>query len=429
MRIAVIGGGASGLIAAIAAREKKADVTIFEKNDRVGKKLLMTGNGKCNLSNRDFRTDYYRSTGEQDLRMFFDAFGVEETVAFFEQLGMLVKNKNGYLYPASEQAGTVSDILRFACMRSGVDIKTMAEVKKITKNAETFVVEVREEIASEEKEKAEKGSVRKEKYCFDRVILACGSKAGPKNITSGSGYLLAKSFGHHVTELVPALVQLRCAGDFFKQIAGVRTECELTMCVDGTEKQKERGELQLTDYGISGIPVFQFSRYAAEALKKGKQVQVFLNFLPGFSDDEYTEFIHNRFKRQKDQTAEQFFLGITNKKIIGLFLKQSGLKPEEKIEEANRKKWEKVFILLRRFVVEIKEPNPFENAQVCAGGVCLEEISGQMESKIVSGLYLAGELLDVDGRCGGYNLQWAWTSGYLAGHFAAGKQGKKQIME
>lgn len=402
MDIAVIGGGASGMMAALAAKKYKANVTIFEKNDRIGKKLLMTGNGKCNFSNMDFEANYFRSDSERDMQAFFEQFGVQETLAFFEKQGMLVKDRNGYLYPASEQAATVLDIFRFACDREGIETRVESEVKKIVSKPEGFVVET-----------------KNGKFLFDRVILACGSKAGPKNMVSGSGYLLAKSLGHQVIEPVPALVQLRCEETFFKQLAGVRTECELRLLVDGKEQQKERGELQLTDYGISGIPVFQFSRYAAKALKAKKNVRVSMNFLPQFTEQEYESFVHRRYENKKGQTAEQFFIGITNKKIMQLFIKQAGLKPEEAIQEKNRNKWETVFSLLRNFTVQVRETNPFENAQVCAGGVSLDEVSEQMESKRVPGLFFSGELLDVDGRCGGYNLQWAWTSGYLAGKTAA----------
>ena len=271
-------------------------------------------------------------------------------------------------------------------------------MRKIVKKNEKFHVET-----------------KKEKKTFDKVILACGSKAGPKAITSGSGYLFAKSFGHRVTEPVPALVQLRCAEAFFKQIAGVRTDCELTLFISGKKCQKERGELQLTDYGISGIPVFQFSRFASKALKERKNVKVTMNFLPDFTKEAYNEFIHKRYQVKKGECAEEFFLGITNKKIMQLFIKMAALKPEEVITDDNREKWEKVFYLLQNFEVQVTEANPFENAQVSAGGVCMDEVSENLESLLVPGLFFAGELLDVDGRCGGYNLQWAWTSGYLAG--------------
>lgn len=404
MEIAIIGGGASGMMAALAAKQNKnCNVTIYEKNDRVGKKILMTGNGKCNFSNLDFKVDYFRSDSLRDFGSFFDKFGVNETLHFFEEQGLLVKNKNGYLYPSSEQAATVLDILRFACERACVEVKTDAEVKKITKKDGGFIVEA-----------------KMEKKYFDRVIVACGSKAGPKTMTSGSGYLLAKSLGHRVIEPTPALVQLRCKEEFFKQLAGVRTECELTLFIDGRVSQIERGELQLTDYGISGIPVFQFSRYAAKALKEKKSVSVAMNFLPDFTEESYHIFIHNRFEKKKGQIAEVFFLGITNKKIMQLFLKLANIKPDEIISTENRGKWEKVFELLRNFRVQVKESNPFENAQVSAGGVCMDEVSESLESLLVPGIFFAGEVLDVDGRCGGYNLQWAWTSGYLAGKAASG---------
>lgn len=416
MEIAVIGGGASGMMAALAARKCGSNVTIYEKNDRVGKKILMTGNGKCNFTNLDFSCAYFRSDSCQDeeKQFFFDSFGVEDTVRFFEELGLLIKNKNGYLYPSCEQASVVLDLLRAACNRDGIGMAVRTEVKKLYKKDGKFIIE------SIQTEGDRSASVRSKKEdIFDRVILACGSKAGPKGTASGSGYLLAASLGHHVITPVPALVQLRCKEDFFRQLAGVRVTCGLTLYLDGKETEKERGELQLTDYGISGIPVFQFSRYAAKALLEKKNVKVSIDFLPEFSKEEYSCLIHKRFERKKGERAEEFFLGITNKKIIQLLFKLADLKPDDKIGEHNRRKWEKVFSLLKKFDTQVKECNPFENAQICAGGVSMGEVTKTLESTLVSGLFFAGELLDIDGRCGGYNLQWAWTSGHIAGENAA----------
>lgn len=412
----MIGGGAAGMMAALTARKYGGAVTIYEKNDRVGKKLLMTGNGKCNFTNLDFSCAYFRSDScqDKDKKAYFDSFGVEDTLRFFEELGLLVKNKNGYLYPSCEQASAVLDLLRFACDRAGIFTFVQTEVRKIYKKGNQFIIEAKRTDA----DKA--GTVRlREEYAFDRVVLACGSKAGPKGISSGSGYLLAALLGHHVITPSPALVQLRCKEAFFKQLAGVRCTCELLLYLDGKEIQKERGELQLTDYGISGIPVFQFSRYAAKALSEKRNVKVSIDFLPDFSKEEYCCFVHNRFERKKGERAEEFFLGITNKKIMQLLFKLAGLGPEEEIGESNRQKWEKVFSLLRKFEIQVKESNPFENAQVCAGGVSMGEVTKTLESTLVSGLFFAGELLDIDGRCGGYNLQWAWTSGHIAGENAA----------
>jgi len=415
MEIAVIGGGAAGMTAALAARKCGGAVTIYEKNDRVGKKLLMTGNGKCNFTNLDFSCSYFRSDSCQDKekQVFFDSFGVDDTLRFFEELGLLVKNKNGYLYPFCEQASAVLDLLRFACDRAGIKTLVRTEVKKLCKKGNKFFIEAKQTNG----DKVDLVRI-KEEAVFDRVVLACGSKAGPKGIASGSGYLLAASLGHHVITPVPALVQLRCKEVFFKQLAGVRSTCALTLYLDEKEIQKERGELQLTDYGISGIPVFQFSRYAAKALSEKRNVKVSIDFLPDFSKEEYSGIIHNRFERKKGEPAEEFFLGIANKKLLQLFFKLADLKPGEEIGESNRKKWEKVFSLLRKFDTQVTACNPFENAQVCAGGVSMGEVTKTLESTLVSGLFFAGELLDIDGRCGGYNLQWAWTSGHIAGENA-----------
>lgn len=412
----MIGGGAAGMMAALTARRYGGDVTIYEKNDRVGKKLLMTGNGKCNFTNLDFSCSYFRSDScqDKDKQAYFDSFGVEGTLRFFEELGLLVKNKNGYLYPSCEQASAVLDLLRFACDRAGIVTLVHTEVKKLCKKGDKFFIETKRTDGDKS------GTVRlKEVYSADRLVLACGSKAGPKGISSGSGYLLAALLGHHVITPSPALVQLRCKEAFFKQLAGVRCTCELLLYLDGKEIQKERGELQLTDYGISGIPVFQFSRYAAKALSEKRNVKVSIDFLPDFSKEEYSCFVHNRFERKKGERAEEFFLGITNKKVMQLLFKLAGLEPEEEIREGNRQKWEQVFSLLRKFEIQVKESNPFENAQVCAGGVSMGEVTKTLESTLVSGLFFAGELLDIDGRCGGYNLQWAWTSGHIAGENAA----------
>lgn len=405
MEIAVVGGGAAGMMAALTANRKGSSVTVFEKNDRVLKKLLITGNGKCNFTNLDFSCDYFRSDSCVDKQAYFHSFGVAQTVRFFEGLGLITKNKNGYLYPYSEQASTILDLLRLTCDREGVRCMVGSEVKKLQKKDGRFILETREE-----------------HKIFDRVILACGSKAGPKGTGSGSGYHLAASLGHSILLPVPALVQLRCRESFFKQIAGVRTESGLTLYLDGKEETFERGELQLTDYGISGIPVFQLSRYAAKALAGKRNVTVSVDFLPDFSKEEYGRFLHNRYEAKKGLPAEEFFLGIVNKKILQLLIKLAGLKPDEKIGEENRKKWEKVFSLLKNFETQVAECNPFENAQVCAGGVSMEEVTQTLESTLVSGLFFAGELLDMDGRCGGYNLQWAWTSGHIAGENASKKE-------
>lgn len=403
-KIAVIGGGAAGMMAAIQAARAGAKVELYERNDRVGKKILATGNGKCNFSNTDMSSQAYYGSAVSMYDKLFPLFNVEKTVDFFRKEGMLIKDRNGYLYPASEQAATVLDILRFALEKEKVQVYTDCKVEAI------------------KPVKGEQLQVGKEVY--DAVILACGGKAAPKTGSDGNGFKLATALGHHVTELVPALVQLRCKEDFFKGVAGVRTGAELTLFIDGQERSCVQGELQLTDYGISGIPVFQFSREAAYALMNKKKVTVSINFLPQFNkndEKEYGQFWQERWNRQKEQNLEQFLTGVANKKVNQLIIKLSSCKPLDKVAELSRSKREKIESLYRALTVTVQATNGFDQAQVSAGGVVAKELTDTLESKLIPHLYFAGEMIDMDGICGGYNLQWAWTSGTIAGCAAAGK--------
>ncbi|MBQ6807345.1 MAG: aminoacetone oxidase family FAD-binding enzyme [Lachnospiraceae bacterium] len=403
-KIAVIGGGAAGMMAAIQAARAGAKVELYERNDRVGKKILATGNGKCNFSNTDMSSQAYYGSAVSMYDKLFPLFNVEKTVDFFRKEGMLIKDRNGYLYPASEQAATVLDILRFALEKEKVQVYTDCKVEAI------------------KPVKGEQLQVGKEVY--DAVILACGGKAAPKTGSDGNGFKLATALGHHVTELVPALVQLRCKEDFFKGVAGVRTGAELTLFIDGQERSCVQGELQLTDYGISGIPVFQFSREAAYALMNKKKVTVSINFLPQFDkndEKEYGQFWQERWNRQKEQNLEQFLTGVANKKVNQLIIKLSSCKPLDKVAELSRSKREKIESLYRALTVTVQATNGFDQAQVSAGGVVAKELTDTLESKLIPHLYFAGEMIDMDGICGGYNLQWAWTSGTIAGCAAAGK--------
>ncbi len=397
-KIAVIGGGASGMMAAITAARKGARVTVFEGNDRVGKKILATGNGKCNYSNRDMDETHFYATDLNFVKKVLSDFSVEDTEQFFAELGMLTFDREGYLYPASEQAATVLDVLRMTLDKLGIRVVTECKIRKIIKT--------------------ENHSFLINKENFDRVILTCGSKASPKTGSDGSGYELAKALGHKITKVVPALVQL-CVKENLKSVSGVRAKTKVTLFVDGKNAGTESGELQLTDYGISGIVVFQLSRLAAYALGENKKVKVSVDFFKDYTDAQYKQFAENRLETLKDRTVEQFFTGMLNKKLMLYFIKEAGLTPDMPVFKADRKKLEHVFSLCRNWTLTVKEPKGFDNAQVCAGGVPLLEIKETMESKICPGLYFAGELLDVDGKCGGYNLQWAWSSGHQAGYFAA----------
>ena len=397
------------MMAAIQASGGETLVELYERNDRVGKKLLATGNGKCNFSNIDMNSSAYYGSAVSYYEKLFSKFGVTECVDFFSQAGMLVKDRNGYLYPASEQASTVLDILRITLESRGVHIHTGCKVERIERIQENGRLHI---ITASDKDASDK------RMQYDSVILACGGKAAPATGSDGNGFKIAKALGHHVTEVVPALVQLRCREDFFKSVAGVRTQAGLTLYINGDAKCSIQGELQLTDYGISGIPVFSFSREAAFAILHKKTVTVGINFMPQFEDKEYELFWKERWIKHKNQSLEQFLTGIANKKINQLIIRLSGCRPHELTNEISEEKRVKIAGLYRKLVVTVHEANGFEHAQVSAGGIPADELTEELESKYVPNLYFAGEIIDMDGICGGYNLQWAWTSGAVAGRAA-----------
>ncbi len=398
MKIGIIGGGAAGMMAAITAAGQGADVTVLERNDRVGKKILMTGNGKCNLGNTNLNMEMYYGSDKKWMEEALQHFGTEETVRFFQGLGLLVKNKNGYLYPASEQAAVVLDVLRNEMKTLGIELICECKINQIKKQKDGILV-----------------SDGTRNFMFDKVILACGSKAAPKTGSDGSGYKLAKQLGHSLIPTVPALVQIRCDEEYLKAVAGVRAEGKVQVWNDGKCVAEEVGEIQFTDYGISGIPIFQISRVVNYILREQDRVEVEINLLPEFDKTSYELLIAGRKLLQGGRTVEEFFTGILNKKLMNLFIKLAGLKPNTLMEEADGDRVEQVYRLCRQWKLHVTGSNPYDNAQVCAGGVDVSEVTEKMESKKVPGVYFAGELLDVDGKCGGYNLQWAWCSGYLAG--------------
>lgn len=402
----IIGGGAAGLMAAITATENGADVTILEHMPRVGKKILATGNGKCNMTNLHMNADCYRC-GEPEVPMqVIGTFPVEETLAFFRRLGILTTDRNGYVYPASGQAQTVLDALREKTESLGIRTVCDSKVHAIEKNKKgRFVVQT------------ENGS-----YTGDFVILAAGSMAAKTTGSDGSGYELAKSLGHKIKKPLPALVQLKCAGDFFKGIAGVRTDVKVRLYTVGKNMEQatllaeDSGELQLTDYGISGIPVFQVSRYAAEALDHKKRVMAVVDFMPDYSSEELFRILEDQRNYLYDRKAGDFLNGLFNKKLAALFMKTACIKQELDVAAISNKKLGELVEIIKEMSFEVTGTNSYDKAQICMGGVPLREVNpATMESRLVPGLYFAGEILDVDGICGGYNLQWAWSSGHLAG--------------
>ncbi len=408
-KIAIVGGGAAGMTAAITAAREGAAVTVYE-HLRLGKKILATGNGKCNLSNWDMKADYYHSTCPERVEGCLARFGTEETVRFFESLGLCVKDKKGYLYPLAEQAVVVLQVLEAELKRLGVQVIYSEKV---------------EEIVALEKVRPGRCVLLKTeagKCFFDAVILACGSKAAPKTGSDGSGYDLAKKLGHKIQPVLPALVQLQCSDSFCKALAGIRSEAKIHIFDGKQQLFIEQGELQLTEYGISGIPVFQLSGLVNRYLNTNKKASLIakIDFLPDLTEKEYADFVEKRIQSFSDsRSVGDFFNGMLNQKLMQQLIKVAGLKAEQAVDKADKAKLQQVFAMCRGLEFHISGSKGYDNAQVCTGGVDLREVTERLESVYAKNVYFAGELLDVDGRCGGYNLQWAWTSGSIAGRAAA----------
>ena len=404
MKIAIIGAGASGMMAAIAAAKNGAQVTLIEKNDRVGKKILATGNGKCNFTNKSMCSDDFNSQNPNIYNDYISRFDNNEVIAFFKSLGMLIKVRNGYCYPRSEQAATILDLLRLQLKQHNIKVLTQTYPVSIQKKKKDF------EIIFNNNERA----------FFQRIILSCGSFAGDKNRNEYSGYDYAKNLGHHLIPIVPALVQLRCAKQDFKPISGVRCDANIKLYIDNKLTKEEFGELQLTDYGLSGIPIFQLSRFASYGIYDKKDIYTVIDFLPEYDMNTWLSYGEEKWNSiDKNCTLEEYFQGFLNKKLNLFFIKNAGLKADASMNKLIFSDIKKILIAMKQWKVIITGTNPYENAQVCAGGVSLMDVTDHLESKIVPGIFFAGEMLDVDGRCGGYNLQWAWTSGYLAGIYAS----------
>lgn len=395
----IIGGGPAGMTAAIIARRIGRKVCIIDHQDRIGKKILSTGNGKCNITNMDMGPHCYNSNSKEDFFRVIEKFGPSEIISFFNEMGMLTMNKNGYIYPRSEQASVVLDTLRLELDKLDVNIYTDVKDAKIKSTNHGFQATFGDTMLTSNK-----------------LILACGSKCAPKTGSDGSGYVLASNFGHKIIKVIPALVQIICGENFYKELQGVRCNASLRVNVNNETVITEQGELQLTGYGISGIPVFQLSRTIKRLLDRKQSPIVYIDFVPEYSENELIDFISNSVKNHTDCEISQILSGIINKKIANVIAKECNIKPSTKCEDVDSAQIKRIVSKIKNFSTIPKDTNGFENAQVCAGGVELSDVDlNTMESKLVKGLYFAGEILDVDGRCGGYNLTWAFASGKLAG--------------
>lgn len=397
--VAVIGAGASGMMAAITAARRGLSVLVLEHMDKPGKKILATGNGKCNYTNLDMQTSHYHGNTEL-IQSVLKKFGVSDTLSFFREIGIWPKARNGYVYPNSGQAASVAEALSAEMRRCNVTLQTSCILQSIQETRYGFEI-----ITSEERMTAK------------NVILAVGLLASSRLGSDGSLFSVIKAFGHRFTPILPALCGFEASGMAFPKVSGVRTDVSLALYIEKELTETVRGELQLADYGVSGIPVFQLSSEAVRGLHQKKEVTMTINFLPDFSAGELKTELKRRFQRDAGiQTAADSLRGLCSHKLIPVLLKKANISGASDSGEISQKEINSLAFIMQAYPITLNKVRDFAFAQVCTGGIRTEEIHiDTLESRIVPGLYFAGELLDADGICGGYNLQWAWASGFTAG--------------
>ena len=376
-RIIIVGAGAAGMLAAIHAKTKDNQVILIERNTNCGKKILITGNGKCNYLNDDFNISHYRSDNLEFLENIITEENKKLLIFEFKKIGIEPKIKNGYYYPMSNTSISIQNALLLTLKQKGIEIITNTTITDIKKINNKFILN--------------------DKFTCDKLIIAAGSSACPKCGTDGTIYDVLKPLGLKIKKPLPALVQLKSEGKFLKEWAGIRCDCELSLYENDKLIKKSIGEVQLTDYGISGICTFQLSSDCIRGLDSGKKEVIKINFLPDIKD--FDTFYLNRVKLLKGRNDIELFEGLINYKLLYVLFKHN-----KNIKEA-----------LTSFSLEITGYNGFDKAQVASGGIKLTEINDNFECKNIKDLYIIGEALDVDGDCGGYNLAFAFLSGIIAG--------------
>lgn len=398
--IIVIGGGAAGLMAAIAAAEKGAQVVLLEKNPECGRKILATGNGRCNFTNSFMNNSCYHSNDPDRVMQVTDQFDNHRLISFFDSLGIPAIARDGWYYPRSLTACAVQRALIAHAKRLGVRLKGGKKVTHLVKQDDHFDV-----------------YVDGYDYQAAKVILAVGGSAAPKTGSTGDGITLLSGFGVEMQKPLPALVPLVVRDNPLQRAAGVRCDVSLHILVNGERRQSSIGNLQITEYGVSGIPVFQVSSTAVIALDAGNKVEMRIDFLPGYDDDQAAELLERLISQGKenyssDEPASMILSGVFPEKLAEIFTGKDTIGSYQADAEGLAEQ-------MKYYRIPISGNKGFSHAQTTSGGVIFDEIKKDMSLKRVPGLYICGELVDVDGECGGYNLQWAFSSGHLAGASAA----------
>lgn len=439
----IIGGGAAGMAAAIAAKRSGAQsVLLIEKNDSLGKKLKQTGNGRCNFTNRNMRASCFRSESSSFIEAFLKEFSYEDSLCFFHSVGVLEKLRGDYVYPHSDQAKSLVFSLENAMRELGVELMCSTEVKAIRNSGKKenplFEISCRtedelkkekalkqgkafgkEKFLKEEKAfKAEKNLKQERTFKIQakKLLLCTGGLAMPSSGSTGEGYRFAEALGHTVLSPFPSLCPIYTEEKFVKTWAGVRVDTELSLFAGEKLLFRDRGELQCTEYGISGIVVFQCSRLVHELLEKNGKAMLSLSFFPEFKEGEFLSFLLKRKEERSAQYGRDFLLALLPDKLASVLFQKAQFPVEKTLSEISKEKIRELCRLLFHFPFKASKIADFTKAQCTAGGISVSEVHPEsMESKLCPKLYFAGEILDVDGLCGGYNLHFAFGSGILSG--------------
>ena len=399
MKVVVIGSGPAGLTAAIFAAKNNHQVTILEKNNQTGKKLLITGNGKCNYFNSDMDTSHYYSNNKELLTEIINEKNINEILIFLESIGIFPNIKNGYFYPKSNKSKFVRDTMLEETILQNIKIEYNFEVLNITKK-DKFIIK------SNDKE-----------ITTDKIIIATGSKAYPNTGSDGKGYELAEKIGHTIIKPFPSLVPLIGEGDYFNFWKGARTDAIVSLYENDKQIKQEEGEVQFTDYGLSGICIFNLSSLITRNLENKNEIHInFLPFLKTNDSGKVIDYLNNKSQIITGRKLNLFLQTFIEEKLVQTILKVTNIDENKYFDELNKKEKYHLAQNLISFKVKIIKTKGFDYSQVCSGGIPLNEINLKtMESKQQKNVYIIGELLDVNGDCGGYNLAFAFITGMLAG--------------
>jgi predicted Rossmann fold flavoprotein len=403
----IIGGGAAGMMAAVTAARQGRRVRVVERMSRVGKKLLATGNGRCNLTNMGMTADHFHGEGAAEfVRVALERFDVKKTIKFFEDLGVLTQVEDaGRVFPIVGQASAVLDVLRYEMERLGVEVATDSNINRMERRTNTFVCHTPE------------GT----EFHGTRVLLAAGGKSYPNLGSNGGGFKIAASLGHRVIAPWPVVVQVKLEAPFLKQLDGLQIQAEVSALRDGVLRRRCRGEALFTDYGLSGDAVLDVSREISACFREGNEsethvAEIRLDLFPDRSEAELVALLANRFTGHPQKPLDFALVGLLHKRLISVVLKESGCQDlRMPCGQVAQEDTDRLAALLKRWQLPAVGTLSWMHAKVTSGGVDLREVNAEtLESRRVPGLYFAGEVLDVDGDSGGFNLQWAWSSGFIA---------------